>query len=253
MVGFANGADPIFVAFKEHVGPFHMTPEEIFSKTAPAAGAAADQLTVISWILPQTEDSKADNRRETLYPSERWTRARMFGEEVNVKLRKHVVASLTAAGFKALAPQLLPFWERQESPRYGLASTWSERHAAYACGLGTFGLSDGLITPKGQAMRCGSVIADIPASPTPRPYRHHHEYCLFFAEGTCGTCIQRCPAKAISKAGHDKTKCRKYLSSVVTGYVKSHYNIDGYGCGLCQTGVPCESGIPERKNPGSTA
>jgi hypothetical protein len=28
---------------------------------------------------------------ETVYPSERWARARIFGEDVNVKLRKLVV------------------------------------------------------------------------------------------------------------------------------------------------------------------
>ncbi len=27
-------------------------------------------------------------------------------------------------------------------------------------------------------------------------------------------------------------------------HVGEHYGIDGYGCDLCQTGVPCESGIP---------
>lgn len=31
-------------------------------------------------------------------------------------------------------------------------------------------------------------------------------------------------------------------------YVKSNYKFDGYGCGLCQTKVPCESKIPEKKD-----
>ena len=56
-------------------------------------------------------------------------------------------------------------WARVTSDRFGFASTWSERHAAYASGLGTFGLSDGLITPRGQAMRCGSVVARIAVPP----------------------------------------------------------------------------------------
>ena len=43
------------------------------------------------------------------------------------------------------------------SEKYGMASCWSERHAAFVSGLGTFGLCDGLITPVGKAMRCGSV------------------------------------------------------------------------------------------------
>jgi len=112
-----------------------------------------DELSVISWALPQTKDSKADNRRETLYPAERWARARMFGEEVNVKLRKHVVTILKEMRIEAVAPMLSPLWERKTSERFVFSSTWSERHAAYASGLGTFGLCDGLITPKGDAVR----------------------------------------------------------------------------------------------------
>lgn len=244
LVGFAGGADPIFEAYKEHIGPFHFTPLEIFSKTFPEAGAAAEQLTVISWILPQTEKTRSDHRRETQYPSERWARSRIFGEKTNAELRRRVVAELQAAGYAALAPQLSPFWERKDSPKYGFASMWSERHAAYAAGLGTFGLSDGLITPNGKAMRCGSVVARIPIPATPRPYRDHHAYCLFFTKGTCGECIRRCPAGAISEKGHDKVACRKYLREVTAEYVKTAFRIEGHACGLCQTGVPCESRIP---------
>jgi epoxyqueuosine reductase QueG len=55
---------------------------------------------------------------------------------------------------------------------YGYASSWSERHAAHAAGLGTFGLCDGLITPKGKAMRAGSVVAKIQVEPSIRFYNH---------------------------------------------------------------------------------
>ena len=97
---------------------------------------------------------------------------------------------------------LSPLWERKESERFVFASNWSERHAAHAAGLGTFGLCDGLITPVGKAMRCGSVVARIKIPATPRPYKHHREYCLFFTKGTCGKCIKRCPAEAVTKEGH---------------------------------------------------
>ena len=244
LVGFSNGADPIFEAYRDYVGPFHLTPLELFNKTFPTVKVGAEELTVISWILPQTEKTKADNRKETLYPSERWARARIYGEEVNKKVRQHVVAVLEKSEYKALAPQLSPHWERKESDRFGFASNWSERHAAYACGLGTFGLSDGLITPRGKAMRCGSVIANIPIPASERPYQNHNEYCLFLTEGKCGICMKRCPAEAITEAGHDKVKCRKYIRSVITDYLKSQYQLKGYGCGLCQTKVPCESKIP---------
>lgn len=248
LVGFSNGDDPLYHQYKELVGTFHWTPLEIFSLTFPSSEVSGKDLTVISWILPQTAATKSDNRKETTYPAERWARARMFGEEVNVKLAKHVVAALQEAGFKAVAPSLLSTsFKWMESERYTIASTWSERHAAYASGLGTFGLCDGLITARGKAMRCGSVVADIKIPASKRAYQDHHAYCLYFSNGTCGKCAERCPAGALTPTGHDKVKCRSYIFAKVREYVKSNFGFEGYGCGFCQTGVPCESKIPSAK------
>jgi epoxyqueuosine reductase QueG len=96
-------------------------------------------------------------------------------------------------------------------------------------------------------MRTGSVVAHIAIPPTPRPYADHRAYCLFFSHGSCGKCIPRCPAGAIDETGHDKLKCREHLRKTAD-YVKTNYEFDGYGCGLCQTAVPCESGIPREKD-----
>ena len=85
-----------------------------------------------------------------------------------------------------------------------------------------FGLCDGLITAKGKAMRVGSVVAKIAIEPTPRPYADHRAYCLFFANGTCGKCIDRCPVRAITEAGHDKEKCRQHLVRS-SEYVKKNF------------------------------
>ena len=244
LVGFSKGEDPIYETFKEVVGPFHWTPAEIFNRTFDAITVKPQELTVISWILPQTKTTKADNRKEETYPAERWARARIYGEAFNVELRKHVVAVLRKRGFAALAPMLSEQWEKKTSDAYVMASTWSERHAAYASGLGTFGLCDGLITPRGKAMRTGSVIARMDIPPKKRPYSDHHAYCLFYTKGICGRCISRCPVEALSEAGHDKIKCRNHLKPATKDYVKAHYGFKGYGCGLCQTKVPCESKIP---------
>ena len=248
LVGFSRGDDPLYEAYKDHVGPFYLTPWEIFVLTFGDFRVKSEELTVISWILPQTKATKADNRKETFYPSERWARARIFGEEVNENLRKHVVTSLGSKGYQSVAPSLTPQFSVRISPKYGYASTWSERHAAYASGLGTFGLCDGLITPFGKAMRTGSVVARIQMPPTPRPYTSHREYCLFFTQGICGKCIKRCPVGAITEAGKDKAPCYKHIFAVTKDYVTSEYGFDGYGCGLCQTGVPCESKIPTKQD-----
>jgi len=249
LVGFSRGDDPLYDDFKVMIGDFYWTPLEIFSMTFPEVSVAPNQLTVISWILPQTELTKVDNRRETTYPAERWVRARIFGEETNEKLRAHVAEVLIRAGIAAVAPMRSPHWKREISKRYGFASTWSERHAAYVSGLGTFGLCDGLITRKGKAVRCGSVVANIKIPPTKRPYENHQEYCIFFTQGICGKCINRCPAGAITEEGHDKTKCSAYMRGEVAEHVRSHYGFqEPRGCGLCQTAVPCESKIPTKQD-----
>ena len=246
LVGFANGADPIFESYKQYVAAYHWTPLEIFNQTFPERSVKAEELTVISWILPQTAATRADNRRQSTFPAERWARARIFGEEVNVKLRRLVVDALQKEGCAAVAPMLSPLWKRKKSDQYVFASTWSERHMAYAAGLGTFGLCDGLITARGKAMRTGSVVARLEIDASPRPYDDHHAYCLFFSQGICGNCIPRCPVGALSEKGHDKLKCLQHLKPASADYVKANYGFDGYGCGLCQTGVPCESKIPTK-------
>jgi epoxyqueuosine reductase len=243
LIGFASGADQIWQQYKEYVGPFHWTPWEVFNQHCRAEKADIEELTVISWVLPQREAVRKANRRTKKYPSEAWARVRIYGEEFNVALRRHVADSLSQLGYAAIAPMLVSNWTIVKSARFSYASSWSERHVAHAAGLGTFGLCDGLITARGKAVRLGSVVAKIGIETTPRPYSDHHAYCLFFAEGTCGKCIDRCPVRAITKTGHDKEKCRRHLVRS-REYVKKAYVFEGYGCGLCQVGVPCEAGIP---------
>jgi epoxyqueuosine reductase QueG len=92
------------------------------------------------------------------------------------------------------------------------------------------------------------VVAQIRIDPTPRPYSDHHANCLFFTQGICGKCMSRCPAEAITEAGHDKVKCKTYMRQEVTPYIKDQYGFEGKGCGLCQTKVPCESKIPSKRD-----
>ncbi|MEW6347815.1 MAG: epoxyqueuosine reductase [Thermodesulfobacteriota bacterium] len=244
LVGFASGSDPIFESYKELVGEDHWTPAEIFGITYPESAVKPEQLTVISWILPQREATKADNRQETTYPGPRWVQARFAGEDFNDALRNHVVTTLAAKGIKAVAPVKTPGFAWHKSEKYLWSSTWSERHMAYAAGLGTFGLCDGLITPKGKAHRAGSVVAGAVLPPSPRPYTDHHAYCLFYQDGSCRQCADRCPVGAISEHGHDKSACWDHTCETCKDFIEKHYGFKGYGCGLCQTDVPCESGIP---------
>lgn len=243
LVACASGADPIFKEFKTHVGELHWTPAEIFEMTYHRK-VDSENLTVISWVLPQTQATKRDNAARNDLPAKRWARSRIFGEQFNASLRTHVKDALIREGYAAVIPLSSPEFHTESSEEFQITSTWSERHAAYACGLGTFGLCDGLITPVGKAIRLGSVVAEIALAPDARPYTDHREYCTFAMDGSCGECIDRCPVGALSAKGHDKSICKAYLRGVTAQFVEKEYGFKGYGCGLCQTGVPCESGIP---------
>ena len=249
LVGFANGADPLFARIKEDIGAdFYWTPHEAFALAFAGDVPPAGELTVIAWILPQTAATRAAHKACRDLPDIAWSRARHFGEKVNENLRRFVVGELAGEGIRAVAPTLLPAWDRHISPRFGFASNWSERHAAHVCGLGTFGLSDGLITARGKAVRVGSVVAHTVLPPTPRTYATHNAWCLAASGRVCRACAKRCPAGAIGPEGHDKVKCKDYIRGVTAPYVEENqlgFRVNS--CGLCQVGVPCEARNPTAK------
>ncbi|NIQ97197.1 MAG: 4Fe-4S ferredoxin, partial [Desulfuromonadales bacterium] len=214
LIGVARGDDPLFARIKADLGDFYWTPPEAFALAWPETPAPAKDLSVIVWVLPQTEDTRREQRAETRFASERWARSRDYGERFNCALRLHMARVLTEAGHPAVAAERLPGFAYRRSQRFGLASNWSERHTAHIAGLGTFGLSDGLITPRGKAVRIGSVVARIDLPSTPRPYSTRHEWCLWYANGSCGACMKRCPAAAIAPSGHDKDACHTYIREV---------------------------------------
>ena len=247
LVGCARGDDPLFRRYKKVIGKFHYTPLEwmelALGEKAPPNLQARD-LRVITWVLPINERTRKENRAEAKVTSRRWAHTRLYGEECNQDLRSHVISILRERGYLAMAPFQSSFFSTLKDDRIGYTSNWSERHALYAAGLGTFGLSDGLITPKGKAMRCGSVVTNLPVKPTQRPFQTRGAYCPFFQDGTCTECVRRCPVGAITEKGHDKDACRSFVHERMGRYIRQTYGIDIHACGLCQTGVPCEFEIP---------
>ena len=57
-------------------------------------------------------------------------------------------------------------------------------------------------------------------------------------------CVARCPVGALSRDGHDKYACSRYVYGTVVEAVAAEYGVTATGCGLCQTKVPCEGQIP---------
>lgn len=234
LVGFASADDRLFHDYRQIIGPFHLLPGELL------AGAAS----VVSWVLPISRTVRESNRSQTELPSREWALTRTHGETVNGDLRRHVVAWLEQQGHRAVAPQYSPLWQEFPDTPVGIASRWSERHAAYAAGLGTFSLSDGFITTRGISHRCGSVITTLPLRPTQRTFVNHYANCLHYHDGSCGACIERCPVAAITRIGHDKARCRELVYGTAPERLSQQYGVSQTGCGLCQTKVPCEAAIP---------
>lgn len=247
----AAADDPLFLTTKKLIGDFLWTPEEAFAIAFPGQQVAAGELRVISYVLPQTEVTRKDQGQEKEVPAERWARSRFHGEEFNCALRLHLAETLTQEGFPAVAPERLPGFAYRDSENFGIASNWSERHVAFIAGHGTFGLSDGLITRWGKAVRFGSVVvkADLPI--TERAYGDNHQaWCLWYAKGSCGACAHRCPVDAITKAdGHLKPECFTYIREVTAPYATETYGTGATPCGLCQVKIPCEAQIPAALRP----
>ena len=243
LVRFAAGDDPLYTRYKEIISEEHLTPQEA---VAQSGASVPEKLSVISYILPIMEPTRLANRKETKVPARRWSHQRYYGEQFNDALRRHIVDVLTEAGYLAVAPVLQPYFRIHANEKVGLFSVWSERHTAFAAGHGSFGLSDGFITPKGIAHRCGSIVTDLPLAASGRDSDDHQANCVYYADGTCKACAVRCPGGAITSEGHDKNACMAYLR--VIGYLPTPKQYDDettvYGCGLCQTKVPCEYRIP---------
>ena len=155
-VAVAAADDAWFARFKEVIGPFYWTPQEALSLVAPQATARS----VVCWSLPVSSPARSTNRRETQVPSRAWAYVRTFGEELNSRMRHGMELHLRSLGFAAVAPAVVSQNTVAERPQVGISSCWSERHTAFVAGLGTFGLSGGLITRHGIAHRLGSVVTD---------------------------------------------------------------------------------------------
>jgi epoxyqueuosine reductase len=225
LLGIASADDPLFQEFRKPgvVGPDFILPQEWLQ------GAKS----VISYFLPFTKEIRDTNRKPGL-PSEEWVSARIDGEKFNNATRFFLIELLKGLHADAVAPCI--------DPRFQVVlriSNWSERHVAFAAGLGTFGLHRALITAKGSTGRIGSVVTTLELTPTKRNYIRYDEYCLYLTQGKCGACMRRCPPHAITEKGKDHQICGDYIDrEILSRYAPR------YGCAKCNISVPCEDRNP---------
>lgn len=244
IVRVADVNDPLFAEYKTVIGDFHFTPRQIFEDVYGLNSLL--QGSVVSLVLPVSEYVRQSNRRKD-QSSREWAWLRSFADEALIEeTAKHLSQYLGLFGGKSVIPILHGSYRKMMTPT-GPVSNWSERHAAFVAGHGTFSLNDGFITERGIAVRFVSVITDLKLTPDKRTAIRHHENCLFCSVGKCGACMKRCPVGAITKDGHDKMKCAAYTYGEASKQRAVEYGgiyQFGAGCGLCQVAVPCEYKAP---------
>lgn len=226
LFGFGAASDALFQMFKSPsgIGDHFLLPDEWL----PGAE------TVISIFLPFTKSVRKSNASDPDWPSAEWLHARIEGQTFIASICKHIVGEMKRKGYSCVSPANdSRFISGNQTTKF--TSNWSERHVAYACGLGTFGLSKGIITKKGMAGRLCSIITGASFVPDVREYQSLYQYCSM-----CGACVRRCPVDAISlDKGKDHIPCSNFVHNTIEEKFAPRY-----GCGKCQVSVPCEQAIP---------
>ena len=221
----------------ELVGPHHLMPRDWLP----------DAKTVISIFLPYSRSTVEANKADPIEPAMEWLFTRVDGQQFLLAIGAEVRDAFIADGFKAVTPYTEDKYIMQTGPRPmpgtehvpPFSSNWSERHIGVVTGLGTFGLSTNFISRAGCAGRIISVITDWEIEPDARDYDDWLGYC-----NRCGACIRRCPAQAHFKdrQGKDHAVCGAFIGKTCAKYAPR------YGCGKCQSGIPCEY-EPQKQKP----
>ena len=164
LVGVARADDPCFDTLSADgvIGAHFMPPRSWLPEAR----------SVVSVFLTFTRQVNASNAALAEWPSDEWLHARIEGQTYINSLMHDLAEELVRRGYPSVAPSLDPRFSSvtrsQGDGRFAnksFTSVWSERHVAYACGLGTFGLAKGIITEAGAAGRLGSVVTTLPSLP----------------------------------------------------------------------------------------
>lgn len=193
LVGFASASDPLFHKLREVANPDHLLPEEML----PGAES------VIAFFLPFDNELIKLNRRDP-YVSREWAEAYVETNQLIKDICKEISRQLADMGYNAAYEMPTHNFDYER-----LLSSWSHKHVAYVCGLGSFGRNTMLITAKGCAGRFGSLVIDKYLEPDATTRELYHPYCA-----ECDYCVRVCPISALGDDGLNKAACYQRLLEV---------------------------------------
>jgi len=212
IVGFANAHDPLYDQLDSIIGHRQIHPTEVLP----------DAQTVAVYFIPFAEAVTSPLRKDKTIVQP-WSDAYTHANILLLSITARLVRELDALGVTA----------RGEPPTnnydpVNLTAKWAHKASAVIAGIGTFGLNRLIITKSGTAGRLGSVVFNQFIEPTKRPKQ---QYCLYYQQGKCKVCLQKCPTGALREDGYDRFRCNAYLDG------KNVHDLE-QGCGMCSSG-PC--------------
>lgn len=219
IVGFADANGPYINLLKEIVAPDHKLPSDFMENPN----------IIISYYIPFTEETAAVNLNvEGNMASQEWSDAYNITNTMISDINQYIADMLNKMGYRAVPPTGIVFDKQL------ILSNWSQRHIAYAAGLGTFGINNMLISEKGCCGRYGSIVADIPVEADSIV---KEERCLYKKNGSCKKCVQNCFSGALTTDGFDRKKCFEIcmINDARTG---------ADVCGKCDIDIPCAFQAP---------
>lgn len=220
IVRFADARDPGFDRLKQIVDPQHHVPEDYLKEAR----------TVISWFLPFLPEVGKSNREGSL-SSPQWADAYLKTNEmaswINGQLAQYLQQEFGVAAAVPTDAGMIG----TDNPR----SRWSQRHVAHLAGQGTFGKNNMLISDAGSVGRYFSLVSGLETAPD-TPVRE--ERCLWKRDGSCGLCMARCEAGALTSEGFDRFRCLSQCLVNMQRYPGADV------CGKCTVELPCSYGIP---------
>lgn len=232
LVGFADAAHPYILSLKEIISPSHSMPKDVLD----------DASIIIAYYVPFTRELAKTNEQAGRLASPEWALAYEQTNAMFGVLNAHIINWLKTMGYKAAVSKEASTFDQEK-----LISNWSQRHFAYAAGLGTFGINNMLITKSGCCGRFSTIVTNLDvAADAPLP----EELCLYKNNGSCGVCIKNCPAGALNVTGYDRKKCYSLVkenAKIHTGFGSSYVDETGESansegsevCGKCVTASPC--------------
>ena len=212
IIGYADANDPLYNTLDEKIGAKQFHPQEMLP----------DAKTVIVYFIPFPETLiRAIRQDQHTVPI--WSQYYDATNKLLDKIGKNIIKKMVTFNIKgAMDPPTENF------DLISLTGHWAHKASAVIAGIGTFGLNHLLITRLGSAGRLGSVVINAKIPTTSRPVS---SYCLYYKNGKCRVCAEKCPSGALTTERFDRFRCNAYLDG-------KNIRDDQQGCPLCSSG-PC--------------